>query len=102
MQKIKSRSQGSLWKAAIALRLQKWGGAAFIHLPHRVDEVLKTKHSDALGKADPYSRPQKIKCRILMTNVSHSGNNHKGPAPVAGHTSVVAFQALMSTIRRPI
>jgi hypothetical protein len=40
--------------------------------------VLKTKHSDALGKADPCSRPQKIKCRILMTNVSHSGNNHKG------------------------
>jgi hypothetical protein len=40
--------------------------------------VLKTKHSDALGKADPYSRPKKIKCRILMTNVSHSGNNHKG------------------------
>jgi hypothetical protein len=37
-----------------------------------------TKHSDALGKADPYSRPQKIKCRILMTNVSHSGDNHKG------------------------
>jgi hypothetical protein len=40
--------------------------------------VLKTKHSDALGKADPCSRPKKIKCRILMTNVSHSGNNHKG------------------------
>jgi hypothetical protein len=40
--------------------------------------VLKTKHSDALGKADPCSRPQKIKCRILMINVSHSGNNHKG------------------------
>jgi hypothetical protein len=37
-----------------------------------------TKHFDALGKADPCSRPQKIKCRILMTNVSHSGNNHKG------------------------
>jgi hypothetical protein len=27
--------------------------------PHRVDKVLKTKHSDALSKADPYSRPQK-------------------------------------------
>jgi hypothetical protein len=40
--------------------------------------VLKTKHFDALGKADPCSRPQKIKCSILMTNVSHSGNNHKG------------------------
>jgi hypothetical protein len=40
--------------------------------------VLKTKHSDALGKANPCSRPQKIKCRILMTNISHSGNNHKG------------------------
>jgi hypothetical protein len=49
-----------------------------MHRPHRVDEVLKTKHSNALGKADPYSRPQNIKCRILVTNVSHSGNNHKG------------------------
>jgi hypothetical protein len=39
---------------------------------------MKTKHSDALGKADPCSRPQKIECRILMTNVSHSGDNHKG------------------------
>jgi hypothetical protein len=36
--------------------------------------VLKTKHSDALGKVDLYSQPQKIKCRILMTNVSHSSN----------------------------
>jgi hypothetical protein len=62
----------------IALRLKKWGEAGLIHRPHRVDEVLKAKHSDALGKADPCSRPQKIKCRILMTNVSHSGNNHKG------------------------
>jgi hypothetical protein len=43
----------------------------------RVDKVLKTKHSDALGKADPCDRPQKIKCRILMTNISYSGNNHK-------------------------
>jgi hypothetical protein len=40
--------------------------------------VLKIKHSDALGKTDPCSWPQKIKCRILMINVSHSGNNHKG------------------------
>jgi hypothetical protein len=39
--------------------------------------VLKTKQFDALGKGDPCSRPQKIKCRILMANVSHSGNNHK-------------------------
>jgi hypothetical protein len=39
--------------------------------------VLKTKHSDALDKADLCSRPKKIKCRILMTNVSHSSNNHK-------------------------
>jgi hypothetical protein len=34
-------------------------------------------HSDALGKADPCDRPQKIKCGILMTNVSYSGSNHK-------------------------
>jgi hypothetical protein len=54
------------------------GEAGLIHRPHRVDKVLKTKHSDALGKADPCSRPQKIKCGILITNVSHSGNNHKG------------------------
>jgi hypothetical protein len=38
---------------------------------------LKTKHSDTLGKADPCDRPQKIKCNLLMPNVSHSGNNHK-------------------------
>jgi hypothetical protein len=44
---------------------------------HRVDEVLKTKHSDTLGKADPCDRTQKIKCKLLMPNVSHSGNNHK-------------------------
>jgi hypothetical protein len=59
------------------LRLQKWREAGLIHRPHRVDEVPKTKHSDALGKADPCDRPQKIKCGILMTNVSYSGNNHK-------------------------
>jgi hypothetical protein len=39
------------------LRLQKWREASLIHWPHRVDEVLKTKHSD--------------------TPVSYSGNNHK-------------------------
>jgi hypothetical protein len=39
--------------------------------------VLKTKHSDTLFKADPCDWPQKIKCGILMTNVSCSGNNHK-------------------------
>jgi hypothetical protein len=77
MQKIKSRSQGSVWKVVIVLRLQKWCETGLIHWPHRVDEILKTKHSDALSKADPYDRPQKIKCRILMTNVSYSGNNHK-------------------------
>jgi hypothetical protein len=59
------------------LRLQKWYEAGLIHRPHRVDEVLKTKHSDALGKANPCDWPRKIKCRILMTNVSYSGNNHK-------------------------
>jgi hypothetical protein len=75
------------------------GEAGLIHRPHRVDEVLKIKHSDALGKVDPCSRPQKIKYRILMTNVSHSGNSLKGPALAAGHTSVVTFQALMSMIR---
>jgi hypothetical protein len=61
----------------IVLRLQKWHEAGLIHWPHRVDEVLKSKHSDALGKADPCDRTQKIKCRILMTNVSYSGNNQK-------------------------
>jgi hypothetical protein len=60
----------------IVLRLQKWHEAGLIHRPHRVDEVLKTKHFDALGKTDPCDRPQKIKCRILMTNVSYSDNNH--------------------------
>jgi hypothetical protein len=38
---------------------------------------MKTKHFNTLGKADPCDRPQKIKCGILMTNVSCSGNNHK-------------------------
>jgi hypothetical protein len=51
--------------------------AGLIHRPHRVDEVAKTKHSDALFKADPCDQPQKIKCRILMMNVSYTGNNHK-------------------------
>jgi hypothetical protein len=31
-----------------------------------------------LARPTPAVDPQKIKCRILMTNVSHSGNNHKG------------------------
>jgi hypothetical protein len=61
----------------IVLRLQKWRETGLIHRPHKVDEVPKTKHFDALGKADPCDRPQKIKCGILMTNVSYSGNNHK-------------------------
>jgi hypothetical protein len=61
----------------IVLRLQKWREAGLIHRPHRVDEVLKTKHSDTCGKVDPCDRPQKIKCERLMTNVSYSGNNHK-------------------------
>jgi hypothetical protein len=59
------------------LSYNKWHEAGLIHRPHRVDEVLQTKHSDALGKADPCDRPRKIKCRILMTNISYSGNNHK-------------------------
>jgi hypothetical protein len=53
----------------IVLRLQKRREAGLIHRPHRVDEVLKTKHSDTCDKADP--------CELLMMNVSHSGNNHK-------------------------
>jgi hypothetical protein len=48
-----------------------------MHRPHRVDEVLKTKHSDTCDKADPCDRPQKIKCELLMTNVPYSGNNYK-------------------------
>jgi hypothetical protein len=40
---------------------KKWREAGLIHQPHRVDEVLKAKHSDTCGKADPYDRPQKIK-----------------------------------------
>jgi hypothetical protein len=63
--------------AVIMLRLQKRCEAGLIHRSHRVDEILKTKHYDALGKADPCDGPQKIKCRILMMNVSYSGNNHK-------------------------
>jgi hypothetical protein len=64
MQKIKSQSQGSVWKAVIVLRLQKQREAGLIHRPHRVDEVLKTKQSDTLDKADPCDRPQKIKCEL--------------------------------------
>jgi hypothetical protein len=51
--------------------------ASLIHRPHRVDKVLKTKHSDTCGKANPCDRPQKIKYELLMKNVSYSGNNHK-------------------------
>jgi hypothetical protein len=31
-----------------------------------------------LARPTPVAGPQKIKCGILMTNVSHCGNNHKG------------------------
>jgi hypothetical protein len=72
-----TRSYQWLSSTVIMLRLQKRHVAGLINRSHRVDEVLKTKHSDALGKADPYDRPQKIKCRILISNVSYSGNNHK-------------------------
>jgi hypothetical protein len=58
-------------------RLQKRSEAGLIHRPHKVDEVLKTKYFDTLGKANPCDQPQKIKCKLLMKNVSHSGNNHK-------------------------
>jgi hypothetical protein len=56
---------------------KKWRETGPIHWPHRIGKVLKTKHFDTLGKADPCDRPQKIKCGILMKNVSCSGNNHK-------------------------
>jgi hypothetical protein len=61
----------------IVLRLQKRREVGLLHQTHRIGKVPKTKHSDTLGKADPCDRPQKIKCGILMTNVSCIGNNHK-------------------------
>jgi hypothetical protein len=33
--------------------------------------------SDALGKADPRDRPQKIKCKLLMTSVLHNCSSYK-------------------------
>jgi hypothetical protein len=34
-------------------------------------------YSDALGKADPCDRPQKIKCKLLMTSVLQNCGNYK-------------------------
>jgi hypothetical protein len=47
-------------EAVIMLRLHKWREAGLIHWSHRIGEVLKTKHSDILCKADPCDRSQKI------------------------------------------
>jgi hypothetical protein len=46
--------------------------------PYRVDDTSRASYSDALGKADPCDRPQKIKCKFLMTGTLHNGNNYKG------------------------
>jgi hypothetical protein len=34
-------------------------------------------YSNTLGKADPCDRPQKIKCKLLMTSVLHNCGNYK-------------------------
>jgi hypothetical protein len=60
----------------IAWKLQKWGEASLIHWPYRVDETSRANYSDALGKADPYDRPQKIKCKLLLTSVLHDRGNY--------------------------
>jgi hypothetical protein len=57
MRKTKSRSQGSVWKAATALKLQKRGESGLIHWPYRVDKIQRMSCSDALGKADSRDQP---------------------------------------------
>jgi hypothetical protein len=56
---------------------KKWGEAGLIHWPYRVDETSRESYSDALGKADPYDWPQKIKCKLLMTSVLHNSGNYE-------------------------
>jgi hypothetical protein len=51
--------------------------AGLIHWPYRVDETQRVSYSDALGKADPRDRPQKIKCKLLMTRVLHDYSSYK-------------------------
>jgi hypothetical protein len=59
MRKIKSRSQGSVWKAVIASKLQKWGEAGLIHWPYRVNKAQRASYFNALGEVDPRDQPKK-------------------------------------------
>jgi hypothetical protein len=102
MQKTKSRSRGSVWKAVTALKLQKRGEAGLIHWPYRVDKSQRTSCSDVLGKADPCDRPQKIKCKPLMSSVLHDHSSYREAILAAGHTSIVKFQRTMKDIKRLI
>jgi hypothetical protein len=77
MRKIKSRFQELVWKAVIAWKLKKGGEAGLIHWPYRVNETSRAGYYDALGKADPCDRPQKIKCKLLMTSVLHNCSSYK-------------------------
>jgi hypothetical protein len=56
---------------------KKQGEAGLIHWPYRVDETSRESYSDTLGKADLCDRPQKIKCKLLMTSVLHNSGNYK-------------------------
>jgi hypothetical protein len=53
------------------------GDAGLIHWPYKVDETSRASCSDALGKADPHDRTQKIKCKLLLTSVLHNHGNYK-------------------------
>jgi hypothetical protein len=56
---------------------QKWGELGLIHQPYRIDKPSRAGYSDALAKADPCDRPQKIKCKFLMTSALHNCGNYK-------------------------
>jgi hypothetical protein len=60
-----------------ASKLQKRGEAGLIHWPYRVDKTQRASCSDALGKADPRDRSQKIKYKFFMTSVLHDYRSYK-------------------------
>jgi hypothetical protein len=77
MRRTRSRYQGSVWRATTALKRQKMGEAGLIHWPYRVDESWRTSCFDALNEADSYDRPQKIKCKLLISSVVHSRSSFR-------------------------
>jgi hypothetical protein len=52
-------------------------GVRLIHWPYRVDESRRMSCSDAFDEADPRDRPQKVKCKLLMSSVVHNHSNYR-------------------------